>query len=68
MAGIVILLIIAGCAVLQFFKGTVVRAFASIIVAICAFVAAFSFFGDSVKSKIKEQASSVSEINSGTGT
>ena len=44
MASIAILLIIAGCGVLQFFKGTVVRAFASIIVAICAFIAAFSFF------------------------
>jgi hypothetical protein len=44
MAGIAILIIIAGCAVLMFLKGTVVRAFASIIVAILALVAAFSFF------------------------
>lgn len=44
MAGIAILIIISGCAVLQFLKGTVVRAVATILVAICALIAAFGFF------------------------
>lgn len=44
MASIAILIIILGCGVLQFLKGTAVRAFASIIVSICALIAAFSFF------------------------
>ena len=44
MASIAILIIILGCAALLFFKGTVVRAFATILVAICALIAAFSFF------------------------
>ena len=44
MASIVVLLIIVGCAVFQFFKGTIVRAFATIVVAIFACVIAFGFF------------------------
>ena len=44
MASIAVLLIILGCAVLQYLKGTVVRAFAAIMVAISSLIAAFSFF------------------------
>ena len=47
MAGIislVILLIVIGCGVFQFLKGTFVRALATIIVAICALIVAFGFF------------------------
>lgn len=44
MAGIIVLLIIVGCAVFQFLKGTIVRAFATIIVAISACLVAFGFF------------------------
>lgn len=44
MASIVMLLIIAGCAAFQFFKGTIVRALATIIIAIFASFVAFGFF------------------------
>ncbi|MHC4641310.1 MAG: CvpA family protein [Planctomycetota bacterium] len=44
MAGLIILLIAAGCAAYQFLKGTFLRAFASFIVTICATIIAFSFF------------------------
>jgi hypothetical protein len=44
LASLVVLLIIVGCAVLQFLKGTAVRAIAGIIIAIIANIAAFSFF------------------------
>lgn len=44
MASIAVLIIMLGCAVLLFLKGTVVRAIASIFVAICALIAAFGFF------------------------
>ena len=45
MAGIAILLLImSGCAVLLFLKGTMLRAIASMLVAICALIAAFGFF------------------------
>ena len=44
MAGIVVLLIIIGCAAFQFFKGSIVRALATIIIAIFASFAAFGFF------------------------
>jgi hypothetical protein len=44
MTSIVVLLIIVGCAVFQFFKGTIVRAFATIIIAIFASIVAFGFF------------------------
>lgn len=40
----VVLLTILGCAVFQHFKGTFVKAFATIIVAICASVVAFGYF------------------------
>ena len=39
-----VVLIILGCAAYQYFKGTFVRAFATIIIAVCASVAAFGFF------------------------
>jgi len=44
MASLAVVLIILGCAAYQYFKGTFVRAFATIIIAICASVAAFGFF------------------------
>lgn len=44
MASIIVILIIIGCAVLQYFKGTVVRAFATIVIAIIAGLVAFGFF------------------------
>ncbi len=44
MASLAVVLIILGCAAYQFFKGTFVGAFATIIIAICASVAAFGFF------------------------
>jgi hypothetical protein len=40
----VVLVAILGCAALQYFKGTVVKAFAAIIVAICASAVAFGYF------------------------
>jgi len=44
MASLAVVLIILGCAAIAFFKGTVVRAFATIIVVICAGMVAFGFF------------------------
>ena len=44
MASLAVVLIILGCAAYQYFKGTFVRAFATIIIAVCASVAAFGFF------------------------
>ncbi|MHC4583734.1 MAG: hypothetical protein ACYS3N_04355 [Planctomycetota bacterium] len=44
MASLAVVIIILGCAAYQFFKGTFVRAFATIIIAICASIAAFAFF------------------------
>lgn len=44
MAGIIVLLIILGCAVFQFLKGSIVRAFATIVVAVFACIIAFGFF------------------------
>lgn len=44
MASLIVVLIIIGCAVFQYFKGTVVRAFATIVVAIIAGLVAFGFF------------------------
>ena len=44
MASIAILIIILGCAVLMLLKGTLVRAFATITVAIFSLIAAFGFF------------------------
>lgn len=44
MAGLVVLLIVLGCAALLYLKGTLVKAFAALIVAVCASIVAFSFF------------------------
>jgi hypothetical protein len=44
MASLIILLIIAGCVAYQYLKGTLVRAFATIIIAICASIVAFGYF------------------------
>lgn len=44
MASIGVLLIILGCAVFQFFKGSIVRALATVIIAIFASFVAFGFF------------------------
>jgi len=44
MASLAVLLIILGCAAFQYFKGTVVKAFATIIIAICASIVAFNYF------------------------
>jgi len=44
MASLAVVLIILGCAAIQYFKGTVVRAFATIIIAVCASMVAFGFF------------------------
>ena len=44
MASLAVVLIILGCAAYQYFKGTFIRAFATIIIAVCASVAAFGFF------------------------
>jgi hypothetical protein len=44
MASLLVVIIILGCAAYQFFKGTFIRAFATIIIAICASIAAFGFF------------------------
>jgi len=44
MASLVVVLIILGCAAYQYFKGTFIRAFATIMIAVSASVAAFGFF------------------------
>ena len=44
MASLVVVVIILGCAAFQYFKGTFVRAIATIFIAICAGIAAFAFF------------------------
>ncbi len=44
MANLIILLIIAGSVAYQYLKGTLVRAFATIIITICASVVAFGYF------------------------
>ena len=44
MAGLVVVLIIFGCAAYQLLKGTLVKAFAAIIITICASVVAFGYF------------------------
>jgi hypothetical protein len=44
MASLAVVVIILGCAVLQYFKGTFVKAFAMIIIAIISSVVAFGFF------------------------
>ncbi len=44
MASLAVVIIILGCGVYQYFKGTFVKAVATIIIAICAGIAAFGFF------------------------
>lgn len=44
MASIAVVLIILGCAAYQYFKGTFIKSFATIIIAVCASVAAYGFF------------------------
>ena len=44
MAGLVVVLIILGCVAYQYLKGTLVKAFATIIITICASVVAFGYF------------------------
>jgi hypothetical protein len=44
MASLVVLLIALGCAALQFFKGTFVKAFVAIIIAIISGIVSFAFF------------------------
>jgi hypothetical protein len=44
MASLVVVIIILGCAAFQYFKGTFIRAVATIFIAICAGIAAFAFF------------------------
>ena len=44
MASLVVVSIILGCAAFQYFKGTIIKAFATIIIAICAGMVAFGFF------------------------
>jgi hypothetical protein len=44
MASIIVLVVMAGCAALLFFKGNFVRAFAAFIAALCANIVAFGWF------------------------
>jgi hypothetical protein len=44
MASLAVVIIILGCAALQYFKGTFFKAFVMIIIAICSSVIAFGFF------------------------
>jgi len=44
MVSLIVLLIAAGCAAYQFLKGTLLRAFATFIITICATIIAFGFF------------------------
>jgi hypothetical protein len=44
MASLIVVVIILGCAALQYFYGTFVKAFAMIIIAICSSIVAFGFF------------------------
>jgi len=44
MASLLVVLIILGCAAYQYFKGTLTKAFSTVIIAVCASVAAFGFF------------------------
>ncbi|KPL25445.1 MAG: hypothetical protein AMJ75_00950 [Phycisphaerae bacterium SM1_79] len=52
-ANLVVVAIIAGCATYQYLKGTVVKAFATIIVTICATVVAFGYFEISARLLIR---------------
>ena len=44
MASILVVLIISGCAVYQYFKGSLVRSLAMLIIAVCSGVVAFGYF------------------------
>jgi hypothetical protein len=44
MASLLVVLIILGCAAYQYFKGTLAKALATIIIAVCASIAAFGYF------------------------
>ena len=44
MASLIVVLIVLGCAALQYLKGTLVKAFAALIIAVCASVVAFGYF------------------------
>ncbi|MEE9370318.1 MAG: hypothetical protein V3W45_02500, partial [Sedimentisphaerales bacterium] len=44
MASLLVVLIISGCVVYQYFKGTFVKAFATLIIAITASIVAFGYF------------------------
>jgi len=44
MASLAVVIIILGCAALQYFKGTFFKAFVMIIIAICSSIVAFGFF------------------------
>jgi len=44
MSFLIILVIILGCVALQYFKGTIIKSFAAIIIAICASAVAFGYF------------------------
>jgi hypothetical protein len=44
MASIAVLLIMAGCAAYQYLKGTLTRAFATFMAALCASIVAFAWF------------------------
>jgi hypothetical protein len=57
MASVIVLLIIAGCAAYQYFKGTVVKAFATIIIAIFASAISFGYFELLAKMLTKYSAS-----------
>jgi len=44
MVSLIVVLIVLGCAALQYLKGTLVQAFAAFIITICASVVAFAYF------------------------
>jgi hypothetical protein len=44
MASLIVVLIVLGCAALLYLKGTLVKAFAALIIAVCASVVAFGYF------------------------
>ena len=44
MGSLIVVLVIAGCVAYQYLKGTLVKAFATIIIAICASIVAFGYF------------------------
>ena len=44
MASLLVILVILGCAVYQYLKGTLVKSFAAVITAVCASIVAFGYF------------------------